>query len=129
MTAASPRPKYVLIVEDDDDARDVLGELIGALGHHPLHAATAHEALRQIELREYEKTPLDVAFIDLGLPEVDGCEVARRIRSTQYGASIRLVALTGYSDEGARRTAELAGFDQFIVKPAFPGAIEQAVNT
>jgi CheY-like chemotaxis protein len=117
------RPKYVLIVDDDADARELLGELIGALGHHPLQAASAHEAVACAE-----STKLDVALIDLGLPGTDGCEVARRIRSTISGAGIRLVALTGYSDDASRRSAEEAGFDEFLVKPAPTTAIAAAVN-
>ncbi len=118
-----PRAKYVLIVDDDVDARDMLGELIGALGHHPLKAASAHEAVACAE-----KTQVDVALIDLGLPGTDGYEAARRIRSTISGAGIKLVALTGYSDDASRRSASEAGFDEFLVKPARTDAILAAVN-
>jgi CheY-like chemotaxis protein len=112
-----------LIVDDDADARELLGELIGALGHHPLQAASAQEAVACAE-----RTQLDVALIDLGLPGTDGYEVARRIRSTISGGGIRLVALTGYSDDRSRRSAEEAGFDAFLVKPAATTAIAAVVN-
>ncbi len=117
------RPKHVLIVDDDADARELLGELIGALGHHPLQAASAQEAVACAE-----RTKLDVALIDLGLPGTDGYEVARRIRSTSSGAGVRLVAFTGYSDDHSRRSAEEAGFDDFLVKPAATDAIAAIVN-
>lgn len=119
----SSGPKYVLIVDDDADARELMSELIGSLGHHPLQAASAHEAVACTE-----RTHVDVALIDLGLPGADGYEVARRIRSTIAGAGIRLVALTGYSDDTSRRTAAEAGFDGYLVKPAATTDIAAVVN-
>lgn len=121
--SASSRSKRILIVEDDDDAREIIGELIGALGHEVVPAASAGEAVLATE----RQAP-DVAFIDLGLPGVDGCETARRIRSSVAGANVRLVALTGYSDDSTRARALAAGFDAFIVKPAQTTALEAAVN-
>jgi CheY-like chemotaxis protein len=110
-------------VDDDEDARDVLGELIDALGHHALRASSAVEAIEHAQ-----RGPLDLALIDLSLPGMDGCEVARRIRDTVAGANIRLVALTGYSDDATRRSAAAAGFDDFLVKPAYSATIERVVN-
>ena len=115
--------KIVLIVDDDDDARDLMREFIGALGHRTLQAASAREAIEQTE-----RSRPDVALIDLGLPDSDGCELARRIRKTLAGVNMRLVALTGYSDLEIRRSASAAGFDDFLVKPAPPNAIEAVVN-
>jgi CheY-like chemotaxis protein len=71
---------------------------------------------------------VDVALIDLGLPGIDGFEVARQIRSTTAGTGIRLVALTGYSDDSSRRSATEAGFDEFLVKPAASDAIAAVVT-
>ena len=110
--------KVVLIVDDDDDARDLMREFIGALGHRTLQAASAREAIEQTE-----RSRPDVALIDLGLPDSDGCELA-----TLAGVNMRLVALTGYSDLEIRRSASAAGFDDFLVKPAPPNAIEAVVN-
>jgi len=59
---------------------------------------------------------------------VDGFEVARRLRATQQAASTRLVALTGYSDAQSRKTAEEAGFDDYLVKPVGPDAIVALVS-
>jgi CheY-like chemotaxis protein len=117
------RPKQVLIVDDDEDLREVLGDLLLALGHRALQASTAMEAVECAQ-----QNTLDVALIDLGLPGDDGYEVARRIRNTMAGAGIRLVALTGSSDELSRRSAEAAGFDDFLVKPAGANAIVAAVD-
>jgi CheY-like chemotaxis protein len=115
--------KRILIVDDDADARDVLGELIGAFGHDTFQAASADEALERAQ-----RTRLDLVLIDLGLPGADGFEVARRIRGTVSNSGARLVALTGYSDDASRRAATAAGFDDFVVKPAFGGALEAIVN-
>jgi CheY-like chemotaxis protein len=117
------RPKRVLIVEDDDDARDVLGELIMSLGHDVVQAASGTEAMDRVA-----DTSLDFALIDLGLGGTDGCEVARQIRKTPAGRDIRLVALTGYSDKSTRKNAAEAGFDDFIVKPAHCDVIETLLS-
>jgi len=125
--ASAPPPsgaqRRVLIVEDDEDVRDVLGELIAALGHEPLTAASVDEAIKHAS-----ESPVEVALVDLGLPVVDGYEVARRLRASAWGATMRLVALTGYSDNVTRRNAAAAGFDHFLVKPADPAAIERALT-
>ena len=118
-TSQSTRPFRVLIVEDDDDSREMLSELVSLLGHDPVRASNAREALEHVREAEPE-----VALIDIGLPEIDGCEVARRLRAS--GASrVRLVALTGYSDGGTRDTAAAAGFDDFVVKPLLPETLEE----
>lgn len=113
----SERP-CVLIVEDDDDSREILGEWVSALGYRQLRASNASEALEQVQLSRP-----DLALIDLGLPGVDGFDVARHLRAV-VGHSIRLVALTGYSDGASRRSANAAGFDDFLVKPVLPEALE-----
>ena len=122
---SGPRPsqRRVLIVDDDDDAREMMGELLDAMGHDTVKASSADEALEHVQ-----RGSLDLALIDLGLPGIDGCEIARRIRRTVAGAGMRLVALTGYSDEATRQNAVDAGFDDFVVKPAYPATIEAVVN-
>lgn len=116
----------MLIVEDDDDSREMLGELVTAFGHHAVAAATAAEALQQV----LDNRP-DLALIDIGLPEVDGCELARRLRIAMAetpGLKTRLVALTGYSDGDTRETAGAAGFDAYMVKPIMPEALEALLS-
>lgn len=122
-TAPSDRPAFrVLIVEDDEDSREMLSELVSLLGHSPVRAANAGEALARVREAEPE-----VALIDIGLPEVDGCEVARRVRASG-AASVRLVALTGYSDGATREIAAAAGFDDFVVKPLLPETLEDLLR-
>jgi CheY-like chemotaxis protein len=122
-TSPGAKPqRCVLIVEDDDDSREMLGELVSAFGHRAIPAANAAEALAQAK----DQMP-DVALIDIGLPEVDGCELARLLRVAMTetpGLRTRLVALTGYSDGSMREIAGAAGFDAYVVKPIMPEALE-----
>jgi two-component system, chemotaxis family, CheB/CheR fusion protein len=103
--------RRVLIIEDDDDSREALATLVALLGHVALSAATPREALQHAA-----EGRLDLALIDLGLPEMDGCDLARQLRETAPGP-MRLVALTGYSDPAVRQRASDAGFDEYVVKP------------
>lgn len=119
---SSPISQRVLIVEDDDDSREMLGELISSYGHQPMPAANAAEALE----RASAQTP-DLALIDLGLPLLGGCELARLLRQAMAdrpGIKTRLIALTGYSDREMRESAGAAGFDAYVVKPIMPEALE-----
>lgn len=105
----------VLVVEDDDDSREMLMELIQSLGCTSVGAANADEASEHGRDGAW-----DLALIDLGLPGADGCEVARRLRAVEVGRRRKLVALTGFSDSATRSAAREAGFDDFLVKPVFP---------
>ena len=104
--------RRVLIVEDDDDSREMLVELIGMLGHRAVGSANATDALRVAKNEEPE-----VVLIDIGLPDASGCDIARTLRASPHGVRMRLVALTGYSDSATRQLAAEAGFDDFVVKP------------
>ena len=115
MNAASQSqgPLTVLIVEDNRDARTTLRMLLTlAHGHRVLEAGDGAEA---VELA-LDGRP-DVALVDLGLPGLDGLEVARRIRAVLGRDEICLVALTGYGDREDRVRTEEAGFDAHFVKP------------
>jgi DNA-binding response OmpR family regulator len=104
--------RRILIVEDDDDSREMLVELIGMLGHRAIGAPNAKDALRVA----HDEQP-EVVLIDIGLPDVSGCDIARTLRASENGSRMRLVALTGYSDSVTRQLAAEAGFDDFVVKP------------
>jgi CheY-like chemotaxis protein len=70
-----------------------------------------------------------VAFVDIGLPGVDGYEVAQRIRATPHGQELRLVALTGYGLPEDERHARQAGFDAHLTKPVHPAAMQRLLQT
>jgi two-component system CheB/CheR fusion protein len=101
----------IALVEDNADIRDTLEALLALDGHEIVTAAEGASGLRLI----VERRP-DVALLDLGLPGMDGFELARNIR-TVCGDAICLVALTGYGREEDRQAAQAAGFDHHLVKP------------
>ncbi|MFT3774657.1 MAG: ATP-binding protein [Minicystis sp.] len=112
---ASPRRLRVLVVDDNVDAAITLADLVRAQGHDVRIAHDGHEALAAAG----EQRP-ELVFLDIGLPGMDGYEVARRLRDA---VPARLVALTGYGQEADRRRAAEAGFAQHLVKPAQPDAV------
>ncbi len=117
MAMTDPRPLSILVVEDNPDARSTLQLLLELEGHRVRTAESGEEAMARAT------PPLDVALIDIGLPDIDGYDVARRIRATAHGKSAYLVALTGYGQAEDRRLAEEAGFDTHLVKPIDPEAL------
>jgi len=117
-------PFRVLVADDLRDSADSLGLLIELMGHAVEVAYDGEEALRVAE----QFRP-DVVLLDLGMPKLDGFEVCRGIRTAPWGASVRLVAQSGWGqDDDRRRTAE-AGFDHHIVKPIDPEALEVLMQT
>jgi|SRR6185503_12419743 len=115
--------RLILIVEDNDDARDALRMLLELDGHVVEAAAEGHAALEIAR----GKDP-DVALVDIGLPGIDGYEVARRIRAAD-GKRPLLIALTGYGQPEDRRRAAEAGFDSVLVKPVDPNALSDLLAT
>jgi len=114
--------RRVLIVEDNPDARRLMHRLLQMWGYDTrvaedgpsgVEAALAHRPV--------------VALIDLGLPGIDGYEVARRIRAGSGGAAVRLVALTGYGELEDRDRAAGEGFDLHLLKPVHPDRLLQAL--
>jgi PAS domain S-box-containing protein len=103
--------RRVLVIEDDEDTRDVMRLMLEQDGHHVETSASGAEGV-ELALR----TSPDVVLVDIGLPSVDGYVVAQRIRAG-LGGSVLLVAVTGYGREDDRRRATAAGFDVHLVKP------------
>jgi len=109
--------RSILIVEDNDDAREALRMLLELDGHVVEAAAEGVQALEIVR----DKDP-DVALVDIGLPGIDGFEVARRTRAADARRPL-LIALTGYGQPEDRRRATEAGFDSMLVKPVDPTAL------
>ena len=104
--------KYrLLLVEDNADARKTLRMLLEIDGYQITDAADGLEAVDAI----VQQRP-DVSLIDIGLPQIDGYEVARRVRA-ELGDQIYLIALTGYGQSSDKQRAREAGFDQHLTKP------------
>jgi two-component system, sensor histidine kinase len=116
----APR-RRILVVEDNRDARETLSAALRMQGHAVRDAGEGTAAVRLA----VEWAP-DVALVDLGMPGVDGYEVARRIRR-RVGPLVRLVALTGYSDIETSRAITEAGFSAHLVKPASAEEIERVL--
>jgi signal transduction histidine kinase len=107
----APRRK-IFIVDDNRDAAEVLGEALEASGYLTRIAFDAPSALETVE-----SFHPDAMLIDIGLPVMDGYELARRLRANPQLASARLIAVTGYGQESDRRQALEAGFNEHLVKP------------
>ncbi len=115
-------PRRILVVEDNEDSREMLRYLLMLDGHEVHEAADGPAGLAAaLHLRP------DIAFVDVGLPGLDGYEIARRVRA-ETGAVIRLIALTGYGQPEDRRLSLEAGFDAHIVKPVAPDAVLDAIR-
>ena len=106
------RPTRILIVEDNDDARESLRLLLELDGHEVIAAGSGEDGLDHAQSRAFA-----IALVDLGLPGIDGFEVARRLRAMARGTEVRLVAISGYGQPLDRKRAQAAGFDAHLVKP------------
>ena len=113
--SALPSGITVVVVEDNADSREMLCAMLTHAGLVCRDAADGMAALALID----EVLP-DVVILDVGLPIMDGLEVARRIRSNPRYATMRLVALTGYGQVADRIATARAGFDHHLVKPVQP---------
>jgi PAS domain S-box-containing protein len=116
-------PRRILIAEDNADFREGLKQLLTLKGHEVYEAADGPGAVEAM-LREDP----EVAFVDIGLPGLDGYEVARQVRSRHGGPDIVLIALTGYGLEADRQRVREAGFDFHIVKPATPEQLDEVLS-
>jgi CheY-like chemotaxis protein len=102
----------ILIADDNSDALESLATLLQLRGHEVFTACDGAMALESAE-----RNRPDVVLLDIGMPALDGCEVARRIRQQPWGSRIKLVALTGWGQDSDRRRSRDAGFDSHLVKP------------
>jgi CheY-like chemotaxis protein len=102
----------VLVVEDEVDSRECLKLLLETEGHQV--ALTDNGAAALEEITRFRP---DIALVDVGLPGMDGYEIARRARSLPGGKDLKLIAITGYGGDKHRRRAKSAGFDMHVMKP------------
>jgi signal transduction histidine kinase/ActR/RegA family two-component response regulator len=115
-------PKRVIIIEDSGDAREMFRMVLELAGHTVYEAESGE---RGLELVEAEHP--DVAIVDIGLPGLDGYQIARRIRDRPSGSAMLLLALTGYGLPGDYKRSADAGFDHHLVKPVDPDAVARLV--
>ncbi len=120
---AAHRVRRVVVIDDNEDLRELVAELLASAGHE---VRTACDGLSGLALVRAERP--DVAFIDIGLPDVDGHEVARTLRRDPAGPPVRLIAMTGYGQASDRANALAAGFDVHVTKPATAATIFHALG-
>jgi len=118
MAAAPAVPRRILIADDNVDALDSTARLLQHGGHEVFSATDGSLALQAAERHLPE-----IVLLDIGMPVLDGYEVARRIRAAPWGRGLTLVAITGWGQESDRRRSQEAGFDSHLVKPVDPGAL------
>src|SRR5512133_324500 len=115
--------KLVLVIEDNVDAGDSLADVLSLSGHRVLVARDGASGIEKAR----ESHP-DVVLCDIGLPDVDGYEVARRLRSVPELHGTRLIALSGYAQPEDRERARLAGFEAHLAKPPRLEQLEQMIR-
>ena len=115
---------HIVVIEDNEDARITLEEALGTFHHE---VATAGDGISGLEL-VLASAP-DVALVDIGLPGIDGYEVARKIHERMNVGAPKLIAMTGYGQPEDRARAEQAGFDLHIVKPVVLKKLQQVLAT
>jgi CheY-like chemotaxis protein len=115
--------KRILIVDDNRDGAESLSMLFSVLGHEPVVAFSGEEGLAKFR----ESAP-EFVFLDIGLPDIDGYEVCRRIRNLPHGASAALVAITGWGGEEDKKRAREAGFDAHLTKPVELSQVEDFIK-
>jgi PAS domain S-box-containing protein len=119
---ARPLPRRLLVIEDNDDAREAVRTLLEVLGHQVTVAADGEQGLALAMASQP-----DAVLIDLGLPTLDGFQVAAALRATPEGQRMRLIALTGYGQPQDRDRTRAAGFDVHIVKPVEESTLSRAI--
>jgi CheY-like chemotaxis protein len=123
MSSSAPAGRSILIIEDNADARDALRVLLELEGHTVEAAGEGQQALDLARANDP-----DIALVDIGLPGIDGYEIARRVRARDARRPI-LIALTGYGQPEDRQRATEAGFDDVLVKPVDPTALASLLAT
>jgi len=120
-----PRRRHkILLIEDNGDARQALHAALARQGHQVFEAADGAAGLAAAaELRP------EVAVVDIGLPGLDGYEVARRLRAETGGDALALIALTGYGQKETRQRALDAGFDDYLTKPVSPDRLSGVIDS
>jgi two-component system CheB/CheR fusion protein len=118
-----PAGTTVVVVEDNADSLEMLCSMLKLAGATCFSAGDGRSALALVD-----KVSPHVVILDVGLPHLDGLEVARRIRSNPRHSGVRLIALTGYGLARDRQASEKAGFDHHLVKPVQPAELFKAIS-
>jgi CheY-like chemotaxis protein len=120
--AAPGGKRRILVADDNADAAESLAVLLELFGHEVRIANDGAQALQVAE----EFRP-DTAFLDIGMPKMNGYKVAQNLRKAPWGVRMRLIALTGWGQEDNKRQAEESGFDHHVTKPVDPDRLEKLI--
>lgn len=112
-----------LVAEDNPVNRELLRELLEAYGYQVVEACDGLQALDLVK----ESQP-DIVLLDIGMPELDGYGVVRRIRDDPHTARLRVLAVTAYAMQGDREKILAAGFDGYLSKPINPRSLVQEIE-
>ena len=116
--------RRVLVVEDNPDAAEAMRMLLAGIGHQ---VTLCGDGIEAVEIAR-ESRP-EVVLLDIGLPGLDGYEVARRLRAAPETAHAHLIAVSGYGQQKDRALSQAAGFDQHLVKPVEPARLAELIAT
>lgn len=120
MTPHAPARFKILVVDDNHDSALSMAMMLSIMGHD---TRTAHDGESAVDTAE-SFLP-DVVLLDIGLPKLNGYEVAQRIREKAWGKSMYLIAVTGWGQEEDRQRSSEVGLNQHMVKPVEPAALEK----
>jgi PAS domain S-box-containing protein len=112
LPSGSVPARRIVVTDDNVDSASTLAQMLRIMGHE-VHVA--HDGLECLRL--CERVSPEIVFLDIGMPNMNGYDAARRLREGEHGRSMLLVAVTGWGQESDRRRAAEAGFDQHVVKP------------
>lgn len=121
--ASGPRPRRILVADDNVDAGESLAMLLQLDGHQVALARDGIEALSM-----FERNPSEVAILDIGMPGLSGYEVAERIRQGPHAKHVTLIAVTGWGQDADKARAAASGFDHHFTKPVDPAALSSLLS-
>src|SRR5690606_27317264 len=116
--------RRILVVDDNADSAESLATLL-RISHHGVR--TAKEGVEALEIAEAFRP--QIVLLDIGMPRMDGLELARRLRQTPWGASMFLIAMTGWGQEADRERSRLAGIEHHLVKPVDLHVVEELLES
>jgi PAS domain S-box-containing protein len=122
-SSSTPGAQRILVVDDSEDVAGTLESLLQSLGHA---TRVVHDGAAALEAAA-EFRP-DTVLLDIGMPGMDGYEVARRLRASKHGRRLRIIAVTGWGQEADRRKSQEAGFDLHLVKPIEPTDLARVLD-
>jgi CheY-like chemotaxis protein len=122
VAVSAPRALRILVTEDNDDAREMMRIMLTMDGHEVTVASNGAETLAAVV-----QAPPDVILMDIGLPDMQGYDVARRIGESDARLQVKLVALTGFGQAEDERRAYDAGFDVHLTKPVSPKVLREVL--